>query len=88
MKVGADDEIDEKDADVSSVNFVSKFFFFFFFFFLMMMKISRYLGFPDGSFKLFLAKGRMSLKDIILILGVKRMKKTLFSKKYVDFMLC
>ena len=49
MKVGTDDEINEKDAAISSDHFL-----------LNILggqfrQILRYLGFPEGSFKLFLA---------------------------------
>ena len=50
MKVGTDDEIGEKDVDVSSNNFLSKIFW------GQFRQISRYLGFPEGSFKLFSAR--------------------------------
>ena len=49
MKVGTDDEMDEKDAAISSDHFLLKIFG------CQFRQISRYLGFPEGSFKLFLA---------------------------------
>ena len=48
-KVGTDDEIDEKDAAISSDYFLLK---------ILggkFRQISRCLGFPEGNFKLFLA---------------------------------
>ena len=49
MKLGTDGEIDEKDTAIPSDHFLLKF--------LggQFRQISRYLGFPEGSFKLFLA---------------------------------
>ena len=49
MKVGTDVEINEKDAAISSDNFLLNIFW------GQFRQISRYLGFPEGSFKLFLA---------------------------------
>ena len=46
-KVGTDDEIDEKDAATSSNHFLLNIFW------GQFRQISRYLGFPEGSFKLF-----------------------------------
>ena len=49
MKVGTDDEINEKDAANSSDHFLLNIFG------GQLRQISRYLDFPEGSFKLFLA---------------------------------
>ena len=45
MKVGTDDEINEKDAAISSDHFKL------YIFWGQFRKISRYLGFPESSFK-------------------------------------